>query len=107
VLGGEREPWLTVDPCLLRGDIGFDLARCLWDRLHEMPDAATINEQLDIIADAAGSTGNTLAAQRSSAPSTTGCGVSSMDSPRILSAAGVSSPRCFSDPPFTPTGDHA
>ena len=54
VLGGEREPWLTVDPCLLRGDIGFDLARCLWDRLHEMPDAATINEQLDIIADAAG-----------------------------------------------------
>ena len=33
------------------------------------------------------STGNTLAAQRSSAPSTTGCGVSSMDSPRIPSAA--------------------
>jgi hypothetical protein len=27
-----------------------------------------------------------------------------MDSPRIPSAAGVSSPRCFSDPPFTPTG---
>jgi streptomycin 6-kinase len=54
VLGGEREPWLTVDPWLLRGDIGYDLARCLWDRLHEMPDAATINEQLDIIADAAG-----------------------------------------------------
>ena len=53
------------------------------------------------------STGNTLAAQRSSAPSTTGCGVSSTDSPRIPSAAGVSSPRCFSDPPFTPTGDHA
>jgi hypothetical protein len=37
-----------------RRDIGYDLARCLWDRLHEMPDAATINEQLDIIADAAG-----------------------------------------------------
>jgi hypothetical protein len=53
------------------------------------------------------STGNTLAAQRSSAPSTTGCGVSSMDSPRIPFAAGVWSPRCFSDPPFTPTGDHA
>lgn len=30
-----------------------------------------------------------------------------MDSPRIPSAAGVSPPRCFSDPPFTPTGDHA
>jgi streptomycin 6-kinase len=54
VLGGQREPWLTVDPWLLRGDIGYDLARCLWDRLHEMPDAATINEQLHIIADAAG-----------------------------------------------------
>ena len=54
VLGGQREPWLTVDPRLLRGDIGYDLARCLWDRLHEMPGAATISEQLDIIADAAG-----------------------------------------------------
>ena len=54
VLGGQREPWLTVDPRLLRGDIGYDLARCLRDRLHEMPGAATISEQLDIIADAAG-----------------------------------------------------
>jgi len=45
---------------------------------------------------------NTLAARRSSAPSITGCGVSCMDSPRIPSAAGVSSPGCFSDPPFTP-----
>jgi hypothetical protein len=30
-----------------------------------------------------------------------------MDSPRIPFAAGVSSPRCFSNPPFTPTRDHA
>ena len=52
VLGGGGN--LSPSPCLLRGDIGFDLARCLWDRLHEMPGAATINEQLDIIADAAG-----------------------------------------------------
>lgn len=54
IIGGTRERWLTVDPRLLRGDIGYDLARCLWDRLDDMPDAATINEQLVIIADAAG-----------------------------------------------------
>jgi streptomycin 6-kinase len=48
------ESFPELVPCLLRGDIGFDLARCLRDRLHGMPDAATINEQLDIIADAAG-----------------------------------------------------
>jgi streptomycin 6-kinase len=25
LLRGEREPWLTVDPVLLRGDIAYDL----------------------------------------------------------------------------------
>jgi streptomycin 6-kinase len=103
VLGGEREPWLTVDPCLLRGDIGFDLARCLRDRLHEMPDTATINEQLDIIANAAASTGTR--SPLSDLPLHATLWVSSMGS--LPSAAGVSPPRCFSDPPFTPTGDHA
>lgn len=38
VLAGEREPWLTVDPVLLRGDIEYDLARVLWTRLDEMTD---------------------------------------------------------------------
>ena len=38
VLAGTREPWLTVDPMLLRGDIAYDLARVLWTRLDEMTD---------------------------------------------------------------------
>ncbi|MFG1627915.1 aminoglycoside phosphotransferase family protein [Kribbella sp. NPDC049227] len=38
VLAGRREPWLTVDPVLLRGDIEYDLARVLWTRLDEMVD---------------------------------------------------------------------
>jgi streptomycin 6-kinase len=37
VLAGSREPWLTVDPLLFRGDIEFDLGRVLWTRLDEMP----------------------------------------------------------------------
>jgi streptomycin 6-kinase len=36
VLAGSREPWLTVDPVLFRGDIEFDLGRVLWTRLDEM-----------------------------------------------------------------------
>ncbi|QGN35537.1 kinase [Microlunatus sp. Gsoil 973] len=54
VLAGTREPWLVVDPMLLRGDIGYDLARSLWWRLDEMPDDRTIIAQLVIIGDAAG-----------------------------------------------------
>lgn len=54
VLAAAREPWLVVDPVLLRGDIGYDLARSLWWRLDDMPDDRTIRSQLDIIADAAG-----------------------------------------------------
>lgn len=38
VLRGTREPWLTVDPVLLRGDIAYDLGRMLWTRLDELPD---------------------------------------------------------------------
>lgn len=38
VLAGEREPWLAVDPVLLRGDLEYDLARVLWTRLDEMSD---------------------------------------------------------------------
>ncbi|MDQ3657827.1 MAG: aminoglycoside phosphotransferase family protein [Chloroflexota bacterium] len=36
VLAGTREPWLVVDPVLLRGDIEYDLARILWSRLDEI-----------------------------------------------------------------------
>lgn len=38
VLAGQREPWLAVDPVLLRGDLEYDLARVLWTRLDEMSD---------------------------------------------------------------------
>lgn len=53
VLRGEREPWLVVDPVLLRGDVGYDLARVLWTRLDEMPDAAAIRHWVAVVADAA------------------------------------------------------
>jgi streptomycin 6-kinase len=42
VLRGTREPWLTVDPVLLRGDIEYDLARVLWTRIDGMADAAEV-----------------------------------------------------------------
>jgi streptomycin 6-kinase len=47
VLRGVREPWLTVDPVLLRGDIAYDLARVLWTRIDEMHDSAEIVEHFD------------------------------------------------------------
>ncbi|MEV6791564.1 aminoglycoside phosphotransferase family protein [Streptomyces sp. NPDC051320] len=47
VLRGSREPWLTVDPILLRGDIEYDLARVLWTRLDDMADAAEIVEHFE------------------------------------------------------------
>lgn len=54
VLPGEREPWLVVDPVLLRGDVGYDMARVLWSRLDEMPDAAAIRHWAAVVAGAAG-----------------------------------------------------
>lgn len=54
VLPGSREPWLVVDPVLLHGDIGYDLARCLWWRLDDMPDDPTIRAQVATIARSAG-----------------------------------------------------
>lgn len=53
VLAGTREPWLTVDPILLRGDIAYDLARVLWTRLDDMPDQTAIREHLSIVVTAA------------------------------------------------------
>jgi streptomycin 6-kinase len=47
VLRGRREPWLAVDPVLLRGDIEYDLARVLWTRIDEMPDAEAIVGHFD------------------------------------------------------------
>jgi streptomycin 6-kinase len=47
VLRGSREPWLVVDPVLLRGDIEYDLARVLWTRLDEMAGQAEIVQHFD------------------------------------------------------------
>ncbi len=49
VLGGEREPWLVVDPVLLRGDIEYDLARILWDRLDERSDADVVDHVRTVV----------------------------------------------------------
>ena len=53
VLRATREPWLAVDPVLLRGDIAYDLARVLWTRVDDMPDADAIRDHLDIAVAAA------------------------------------------------------
>lgn len=53
VLRGSREPWLAVDPLLMRGDIAFDLARILWTRVDEMSDASEIAEHFQSAVDAA------------------------------------------------------
>lgn len=47
VLKGAREPWLTVDPLLMRGDVEYDLARILWTRLDEMPSDADVLQHFE------------------------------------------------------------
>jgi streptomycin 6-kinase len=54
VLRGVREPWLAVDPVLLRGDIEYDLARILWTRIDDMPTAAEITAHFDAVVQEAG-----------------------------------------------------
>ncbi len=54
VLAGARQPWVVVDPLLLRGDPGYDLARVLWTRLDEMGDAASIRRSADRLLAATG-----------------------------------------------------
>ena len=54
ILRGRREPWLVVDPVLLRGDVAYDLARAIWTRLEEMADAAAIVRCFDIAVRASG-----------------------------------------------------
>jgi streptomycin 6-kinase len=49
VLAGQREPWLVVDPVLLRGDITYDLARILWTRLDEMTTDAEVVHWFNVI----------------------------------------------------------
>jgi streptomycin 6-kinase len=54
VLRADREPWLVVDPVLLRGDRAFDLGRVLWTRLDEMPAPDDVVRGFDIAVRAAG-----------------------------------------------------
>jgi streptomycin 6-kinase len=54
VLAGSREPWLVVDPVLLRGDIGYDLGRILWHRVEDLGDDSEIRRWLSVLTDAAG-----------------------------------------------------
>ena len=54
VLRGSREPWLVVDPLLLRGDIEYDLARALWTRVDEMGDPPEILDCFSRMVRAAG-----------------------------------------------------
>lgn len=54
VLRAEREPWLVVDPVLMRGDVAFDLARVLWTRLDEMPAPGDVMRCFDTVVRAAG-----------------------------------------------------
>jgi streptomycin 6-kinase len=53
VLAGTREPWLVVDPVLLRGDPEYDLGRILWSRLDETADDAHVRSLFDLFVESA------------------------------------------------------
>lgn len=53
ILSAEREPWLVVDPVLLRGDVGYDLGRLLWSRLDELPADRQVRDYLAMVVEAA------------------------------------------------------
>ena len=53
ILSAEREPWLVVDPVLLRGDVGYDLGRLLWSRLDELADDGQVRAYLAAVVEAA------------------------------------------------------
>jgi streptomycin 6-kinase len=54
VLAGEREPWLVIDPKVMRGDAEFGLAPLLWRRLGEAGGPAGLQRRLDVLVDEAG-----------------------------------------------------
>jgi streptomycin 6-kinase len=53
VLAGEREPWLVVDPVLLRGDVDYDLGRVLWSRLDQLGSDQDVRGWLGVLCDEA------------------------------------------------------
>jgi streptomycin 6-kinase len=54
VLAGEREPWLVIDPKVMRGDAEFGLAPLLWRRLDEAGGPAGLRRRFDALVDEAG-----------------------------------------------------
>jgi streptomycin 6-kinase len=54
VLAGEREPWLVIDPKVMRGDAEFGLAPLLWRRLGEADGPAELRRRFDTLVDEAG-----------------------------------------------------
>ena len=53
VLAGEREPWLVIDPKVMRGDAEFGLAPLLWRRLGEAGGPAGLRRRFDALVDEA------------------------------------------------------
>jgi streptomycin 6-kinase len=54
VLAGEREPWLVIDPKVMRGDAEFGLAPLLWRRLEEAGGPAGLRRRFDALVGEAG-----------------------------------------------------
>jgi streptomycin 6-kinase len=54
VLAGEREPWLVIDPKVMRGDAEFGLAPLLWRRLGEAGGPAGLRRRFDALVNEAG-----------------------------------------------------
>jgi streptomycin 6-kinase len=54
VLAGEREPWLVIDPKVMRGDAEFGLAPLLWRRLEEADGPAGLRRRFDTLVAEAG-----------------------------------------------------
>ena len=50
----EGGAWTVVDPLLMRGDPGYDLARSLWTLVDRLPDRAAVRRYADVVVEAAG-----------------------------------------------------
>ena len=46
--------WTVVDPLLMRGDPGYDLARSVWTQVDRLPDPAAVRRFADLVVEAAG-----------------------------------------------------
>lgn len=53
VLAGGHEPWLVIDPKVMRGDAEFGLAPLLWRRLDEAGGPAGLRRRFDALVDEA------------------------------------------------------